>query len=66
MSERKQFLLSSEERRAPVWLSLVEHLKTRLEDLRTRNDGDRSEVETAKIRGQIMEIKSLIALDRDI
>ena len=47
----------------PLWLRLKPYLEERLVMLRTKNDGDLSEIETANIRGRIAEVKSLLALD---
>ena len=47
------------------WVRIKEHLEKRLEQLRTDNDGDLDEVETARIRGMILMCKEIIALDQD-
>ena len=60
---KKPLLLSAEERRTPMWFRIMEHMKERLEYLRVQNEGDKSEVQTAKIRGQIAELKAIMALD---
>ena len=49
----------------PLWGKLQEMWTERLALLRGQNDNDRSEVETAKLRGRIAEVKSLLQLDED-
>lgn len=45
-----------------TWKALVEKYETRLDDLRKRNDGDLSDIQTAKLRGRIHEIREFLAL----
>lgn len=48
---------------SPTWKGIKEHLKTRLEQQRERNDSAKLDsVTTAHIRGRIAELKDLIAL----
>ena len=66
MIDRKlPFLLTIEEKRSPLWRRLEEYLDERLIALRKENDGDRSELDTAKLRGRIAEVKSMIALGKE-
>lgn len=66
MIDRKlPFILTIEEKRSPLWRKLKEYCENRLIDLRNENDGDRPELETAKIRGRIAEAKLLISLGKD-
>jgi len=45
-----------------TWKALVIRYESRLEDLRRKNDGDLNEIQTAKLRGRINEIRELLAL----
>lgn len=66
MIDRKlPFILTIEEKRSPLWRKLEDYCENRLVDLRKENDGDRSEIDTAKIRGRIAEAKLLISLGKD-
>ena len=58
-------ILTIEERRSPLWRKLAEHYESRLESLRNQNDGDRTDVDTAKLRGRIAEVKLVLALGND-
>ena len=57
---------TASERYSPAWQQLQAHLTARLADLRKDNDKEQTEAETAKLRGQISEIKRLIALNEDL
>ena len=57
------FRLSEADTNSGLWLRLKTHLTERLDLLRIRNDGDRSEIETAALRGEIRCLKQIIALD---
>lgn len=57
-----QFTLTDGERTHPLWKKLSDHFEDRLRDARGRNDGALSKKETARVRGQIGLLKSLIAL----
>lgn len=59
------FTLTESERTSGLWLRLEGYWKGRLERLRAQNDGDRSEAETAKLRGQIAELKASLSLGRE-
>ena len=48
-----------------TWKALVIRYESRLEDLRRKNDGDLNEIQTAKIRGRINEIREFLALAKD-
>lgn len=49
----------------PLWTKLVAYQKQRLDALRIQNDGDKDVVATAKLRGQIAEVKILLNHDKD-
>jgi hypothetical protein len=59
-------LLTKEERQSALWRKLQAHWDERLASLRSQNDGQFDAVVTAKIRGQIAEIKACLALDKDL
>lgn len=47
-----------------AWKELKDHFESRLDDLRKDNDKDQDAEKTAFIRGQISEIKRLLAYDK--
>ena len=57
-----KFELSAAERDGALWLKLAAHLEKQLAYCRIQNDGDKTEIETAAIRGRIACLKSLLAL----
>ena len=56
-------VLDAVDRQKAVWLKLRAHLVDRLTTLRASNDGDKSPIETAKLRGRIAELKLLLSED---
>lgn len=62
---KKPFILSRDERDSKLWARLMSHWADRLASLRARNDGDCNEAETARIRGQIAELKLILTLNND-
>jgi hypothetical protein len=46
----------------PTWLAIQAYLAKRLATLREKNDRHLPEPETAKLRGQIEEVKALLRL----
>jgi hypothetical protein len=54
--------LTYEERHSALWVKLAEHLEARLDLLRAKNDNPIPAEETSRLRGQIREVKSLLAL----
>lgn len=46
-----------------TWKKIKAHLEKRLQETREKNDGDKNEEATAKLRGRIAELKYLAALD---
>jgi hypothetical protein len=50
---------------SPTWQRLKGHAEQRLADLRMQNDGALSELETARLRGRIAELKSILALEQE-
>jgi len=63
MSDR--FTLTPADRRNPLWLALAGHLTERLATLRAMNDADRPADKTSHLRGQIAEVKALLALGEE-
>ena len=55
--------LTHEEKTSPLWHKLKEHYESRLARLREENDGPLDDVETAKLRGKIAEVRSLLKLE---
>lgn len=51
------------ESQSAVWLKLKEHIEERLIQLRMQNDGDLSDIETARLRGRVAMCKELLALE---
>lgn len=47
-----------------TWASIEDYLNERLKSLREKNDTELSEQQTARIRGQIAEVKSLLLLPK--
>jgi hypothetical protein len=58
-------VLSPTDRHSSVWLKLVKHYEARLESLRKQNDNPTTEIETAKQRGRIQEVKALLRLNEE-
>lgn len=54
--------LEEHELHSALWLKLSEEIKSRIEVLRRRNDGDLDLTETTRIRGQLMAYKSILVL----
>lgn len=63
MTER--ILLTEHEKAHPIWAKVEAFLGQRLESLRKENDKDCDERETARRRGAINEVKTLMALGRE-
>lgn len=57
--------LTYEQKQSPLWRLLMKHWGDRLDSLRKQNDGDKSDIETARLRGQIAAIKADLALNND-
>lgn len=52
--------LNAAEVNEPIWKKIEKHLAERLDVLRLKNDGDLTEVETAKLRGCILAFKEML------
>ncbi len=55
------FLLSEGEKITPLWVRIERQLNERLNQLRVLNDREQTEAQTAKTRGQIAEVKAMLA-----
>lgn len=66
MSDPKPpFFLTPDEKDSRVWKRLMAHFDERLGILRMQNDGVKSEVDTALLRGRIAELKRIMDLNKD-
>lgn len=55
--------LTDEQLRSPMWLALRKEYERKLSVARKTNDSHKSDVDTAALRGKIIEIKELLRLD---
>jgi len=60
------FRLSEIESASAVWTRVSAHLKARLQLLREKNDTTLDPLETSRLRGQIAEIKNLLAAGKPV
>jgi hypothetical protein len=60
------FILTNAEKQSGLWMRLENHFKDRLATLRKQNDGDLTEILTAKLRGQIAAFEALLLLGKDM
>ncbi len=60
------FRLPLADRNTSTWIAIRAHLSARIDALRVTNDTDQDEVKTARLRGRIAELKSLLDLDQDL
>jgi len=58
-------ILTHVEKDSPLWRRLMGYLDTRLKRLRIENDAEKTPEQTAKIRGQIAEVKLMMGLNND-
>lgn len=56
-----QLKLEEHEINSPLWQKLKKHYETKLDSLRAANDGDSTEIQTARRRGRIQEIKNILS-----
>jgi hypothetical protein len=54
--------LTEHDRSSGLWLRLVAHLESRLQDARRKNDGPLNEYDTATLRGEIRALRHIIGL----
>lgn len=57
------FRLTDADMNTPLWHAMRAHLERRLAAHRGKNDTDLTTEQTAKLRGQIHELKALLALE---
>lgn len=62
VTNNKERVLTNADVHTAIWKRLEAHLTERLASLRTRNDGNLTQEETAKLRGRIAEIKAFLDL----
>lgn len=64
MTENRQDkTLNSFDLQSMAWSKLRAHMNNRLHELRVKNDSDMDAVATAKVRGEIKNLKNLLALE---
>ena len=51
--------LTDADMHSSLWLKLVNHWETRIDYLRKMNESDKTETETAKLRGRIAELRMM-------
>lgn len=59
------FELTAADKQSALWRDLEAHMTERLSALRLLNDGDKTPDETAKLRGQIAEVKAFLSLGKE-
>ena len=57
--------ITPSDRDSPVWRALMTYLGERVEALRRQNDTDHTPEQTSKLRGQILELNTLLKLDKE-
>jgi len=60
----EKFCLAEHEKHSALWRALMRRCEERLTELRQMNDADQTLEGTAKLRGRIAEVKTLLALDK--
>ena len=56
--------LTDAEAHSALWTKLKEHMESRLATHRRKNDGDLDPTQTARMRGRIAELLSLLDLEK--
>lgn len=59
-----KLILNGAEAQTALWQKIKAHYEKQLDLLRKQNDGELNEIETAKMRGRILEVKAILALDK--
>lgn len=59
------FSLSEDDKRSDLWRRLSAELERRLQEKRIANDAMHSDIDTAKLRGSIGELRNLLALNNE-
>ena len=57
--------LSTLEKQSAAWLRLDAYMNEQLKSLRLQNDGELSAEATARLRGRIAQLKTILALGED-
>ena len=65
VSERKRLVLTEADKRSQLWVDLMVHWESKIEGLRLQNEGEKSEIETANLRGRIAELRANLNLNKD-
>jgi hypothetical protein len=60
-----KLVLTAEDKHCALWKKLVAHWTEKIETVHRLNEGDQPELMTAKMRGQIKEIRANLALAKD-
>ena len=60
------FSLTAFERDSALWQKLLTHYTKRLQELREQNDGNLTELQTARLRGNIAFCREFLALNKDL
>lgn len=60
MKSRKQSILNPIDVQSACWQTLKKHIEQKIEKYRDANDRDQTPEKTAKLRGRIAELKSLL------
>ena len=61
----KRLIMTEADKRSQLWVDLMAHWEAKIELLRLQNEGDKSEAETANLRGRIAELRSCLSLNKD-
>lgn len=61
----ESFRLNPSDKASPLWRALAGYYTDRLAMLRAQNDAPKSAEDTASLRGRIIEVKALLALEDD-
>jgi hypothetical protein len=51
---------------SPTWIAIREYHIARLDELRRKNDNPQSQDVTDRLRGQILEIKNLLSIEKPV
>lgn len=64
--DNQTFTLLATDRESDLWHRLSQHLSTRRHGLLVENVKDLDAVQTAKVRGRILELSYLLGLETDV
>lgn len=62
---KKPFMLTHEQRNSKLWLDLMDYFEGRLAEKRLLNDAPCAEIDTARRRGAIAELKEIMRLNKE-